>query len=283
MSRLASTLTWPLGLVALIVYLWVSAPPLLPEEGAGDSAALVPVEVVFRILAGENDTARGLYTRKIVGDGLKQGLAFDEDWREEDVVAGPLPALFLRATSERLVRVGSPIRLFLGSDQPIVASNLFEGEQARRFAAIRKTRQPELFFDASSGRHTAMFPDVAVAEACVTCHNEHPDSPKVDWAVGDVMGATTWTLPKAGYTREEVLGMVESFRGASAATYDEYLEEYATADADAIVPVVGQGWPEDGLAVPDTAEFMGTCAAKASAATLAHLMSPMASTRPSEN
>lgn len=282
MKKFLSASTWLLVLVVVIVYLWVSAPPLLPEEGAGGSAELVPVEMVFRILAGENDSARGVYTRQIVGHGLKQGLKFDEKWREEDVVAGPLPALFLRATSERLVREGSPIRLFLGSDQPIATSNLFEGEQAQRFATIRETREPELFLDASTGRHTAMFPDFAMAEACVTCHNEHPDSPKVDWVLGDVMGATTWSLPKPGYTRKEVLSMVQSFRGAAAGTYDEYLEEYATAGAEATVPEVGQRWPEDGFAVPDTPSFMAVCAANASAGTLAQLMSPMASTRPSE-
>ncbi|MCP3674091.1 MAG: methyl-accepting chemotaxis protein, partial [Gammaproteobacteria bacterium] len=30
--------------------------------------------------------------------------------------------------------------------------------------------------------------DLMVSEACVTCHNEHPDTPKTGWALGDVRG-----------------------------------------------------------------------------------------------
>ena len=35
---------------------------------------------------------------------------------------------------------------------------------------------------------TAVYADVAVAEACVNCHNAHTDSPREDFAVGDTMG-----------------------------------------------------------------------------------------------
>jgi len=35
---------------------------------------------------------------------------------------------------------------------------------------------------------TAIYPDVAVAQACIQCHNEHKDSPRSDFAMDDVMG-----------------------------------------------------------------------------------------------
>lgn len=63
----------------------------------GDIAgSTIPIEKMFRIIAAENDFARGLYTKDIVGAGKKVGLDFSEGWREADVAAGPLPALFLR-------------------------------------------------------------------------------------------------------------------------------------------------------------------------------------------
>ncbi|MDE0412760.1 MAG: DUF3365 domain-containing protein, partial [Gammaproteobacteria bacterium] len=34
----------------------------------------------------------------------------------------------------------------------------------------------------------AVYPDRAIAEACVNCHNGHRDSPRTDLKVGDVMG-----------------------------------------------------------------------------------------------
>jgi hypothetical protein len=33
---------------------------------------------------------------------------------------------------------------------------------------------------------TAVYPDVAVAPACVTCHNAHKDSPRTDFEMGGV-------------------------------------------------------------------------------------------------
>jgi hypothetical protein len=35
---------------------------------------------------------------------------------------------------------------------------------------------------------TAIYPDKAVANACVDCHNQHRDSPRRDFRLGDVMG-----------------------------------------------------------------------------------------------
>jgi cytochrome c553 len=42
---------------------------------------------------------------------------------------------------------------------------------------------------------TAVYPDVAVAPACVTCHNAHKDSPRNDFAIGDVMGGVVVRIP----------------------------------------------------------------------------------------
>ena len=56
-------------------------------------------------------------------------------WKDEDVQAGPLPALFLRETAARLEASPVPLGLFLGSDYPISPSNRFQGAQAEAFAA----------------------------------------------------------------------------------------------------------------------------------------------------
>ena len=42
---------------------------------------------------------------------------------------------------------------------------------------------------------TAVYPDKAVVEACVKCHNEHKDSPKKDFKVGDVLGGVVIRIP----------------------------------------------------------------------------------------
>ena len=44
--------------------------------------------------------------------------------------------------------------------------------------------------DDSAGQPStvAIYADVASVEACVTCHNNHPESPRRDFQLGDVMG-----------------------------------------------------------------------------------------------
>jgi adenylate cyclase len=80
------------------IYLFVNAPPALPETriAAGNKLS---TRDLLEICAAENAVVRELYTKSIVEPGLKAGLKFNEKWRDPDVDAGPLPALFLRETA----------------------------------------------------------------------------------------------------------------------------------------------------------------------------------------
>ena len=41
----------------------------------------------------------------------------------------------------------------------------------------------------------AVYADKAVSQACIGCHNAHPDSPKRDFKQNDVMGGMIVTIP----------------------------------------------------------------------------------------
>ncbi len=48
------------------------------------------------------------------------------------------------------------------------------------------------------GRKTyfqAIYPDFAVSESCVECHNAHPKSPKRDFQLDDMMGGMVVSFP----------------------------------------------------------------------------------------
>jgi hypothetical protein len=256
-------------LVALCIYLFATAPP--PLEQAGLAQGQMPVEDLFRLVARENDAVRTAYTRQIVGPGKKVGLVFSEAWRQADVTAGPLPALFLRASSERLARSAVPLGLFLGSDAPIAATNRFSGEQRTRFEVLRETGEPQFFLDPDTGLYTAMFADVASADACVTCHNEHPDSQKTDWKLGDVMGATTWTWPSATVDLFQATRAIHELRQSFSDTYAEYLDEYRHRTPDEHTPTIG-AWPGPARSLPDAATFMRVSTAQVSSQTLGELL-----------
>ncbi len=234
-------------------------------------AAIFPVDKVLAIVAKENDVARTLYTKGIVGPGKKQGIKFDEDWRKDDVEAGPLPALFLRGISSDIQKGTVPLGLFLGSDFPIGAANKFEGKQASLFAEIRTDSMPKFFYDEESSLHTAMFPDFASAMPCVTCHNEHAETTKTDWKLGDIMGATTWTYPKEMLTFTEVQEILTAYRTGIVNTLGQYVTEIE-GFKNSPKPEVGDKWPSEGLYIPSPEVFLDSVKVLASTETLEGLL-----------
>jgi adenylate cyclase len=260
---------WSAGLLGLAaIYLFVSAPPELPDGES--SAAAVPAEAALRILDTESAAIRALYTSRIVGPGQKQGLKFAEDWKKDGVEAGPLPALMLRETSNRLQMRVPELSLFLGSDYPIVKENLFTGEQARYYDTVKRTLAPQYFYDEAQGRSVAMFPDLASAQACVTCHNEHPTSPKTDWVLNEPMGATTWSFAGKAVTAATLLRMIEQLRTSALDSYSAYLEKTRSFPV-ARRPEIGVKWPTEGLYLPSRDAFRAEMELRNSARTLQSL------------
>lgn len=259
-----------LVLGVLGVYLFVTAPPPLPEESevVGGDELTVDVDLMLELVAMENATFRTLYTKDIVGPGLKQGLRYDENWLVEGAQTGPLPAVTLRAIAVRLDRSPVELGLFLGAEHAINRGNRFTGNQMEVFRGILADREPRFFYDDEQALHTAMFADIAVAEPCVTCHSEHPKTPKTDWELGDVMGATTWSYPRGRVTVEEVVQNLAELRKAFHDTYESYTDRSADFD---LRPEVGDRWPSEGLYLPTAEVFMAEHARRASPKTVALL------------
>lgn len=263
------------GFLLMAIYLFASAPAELPDGAAGGK--LIPAESALALLDAESAAIRAMYTREIVGPGSKLGLAFKEDWKKDGVAAGPLPALLLRETSNRLQMQVPELSLFLGSDYPLVKENLFKGQQAVHYQEVKQTLKPKFFFDAAQGRTTAMFPDRASAQACVTCHNEHPNSPKKDWVLNEPMGATTWSYAGKQVPSESMLRMVRQLRNSAVDAYGSYLQKVGKFDAGAR-PAIGAKWPRDGFFLPDLETFRKALEAQNSANTLNALFAAVDST-----
>jgi len=242
------------GLACLAVYLFISAPP--PLEAATGRAGMdraLDTRRMFDAVNAVNAATRDLYTRRIVGNGIKAGLKFGEDWAQPGVDKGPLPALFLRLVAARLEAKPPRLGLYLGSDEPINKSNLITGPQAESFARLRAGRAPQYTQVPGVGQ-VALYPDPASAPACVSCHNAHPDSPKTDWKLDDVMGATTWTYPDDRVGAADYLAATEALYQAVEESYQAYLTKAA---GFANPPLVGTVWPEAGLNVlPGADVFM---------------------------
>ncbi len=230
----------------------------VPEETSisTPSDKAFAVAEILTLIAEENDITRTLYTKGIVGAGKKQGLKFDEDWQDDDVEAGPLPALFLRGISSDIRKSDVPLGLYLGSDFPINASNKFQGKQAELFQKIKTTQKPQHFYEEDQKLYTSMFADLAVAAPCVNCHNDHKNTTKTDWKLGDVMGATTWQYPSDSLSVKEAIGVINAYRNGTKAIYNAYLEEIAAFKIDSTKPEIGNKWPSKGFYLPTAEVFI---------------------------
>jgi len=245
------------GVVGAFAFI-VSCGGGIPEESEKTAATdfnAFSVEEVLEMVAYENDVTRTLYTKGIVGAGKKQGLKFDEDWQDDEVEAGPLPALFLRGISSDIRKSPVPLGLYLGSDYPINASNKLVGKQAELFKKIKANQKPQFFYDESQKLHTAMFADMAMAAPCVNCHNDHKNTTKTDWKLGDVMGATTWQYPSDSLSYKQAVGVLNAYRNGTKAIYNAYLEEIA-AFKSSEKPTIGNTWPSKGFYLPTAEVFI---------------------------
>jgi len=252
------------------IYLFASAPPELAEQGSTTSDdRVLQTENMLNAVNNINNAARTIYTSRIVGGGKKAGLKFGEDWAEPGVEKGPLPALFLRLVSARMETKPAQLGLYLGSDEPINKSNLFTGTQALAYEAVKASQSSVFMKDADLGL-VAMYPDFASAGPCVSCHNEHADSPKKDWVLDDVMGATTWTYPTDIVGAGEYLDVTAAFYHAVEEAYGIYLEKVRGFNPD--LPIASD-WPdEDNLVLPDAATFMAEVRAQSASNVLADLV-----------
>jgi hypothetical protein len=110
-----------------------------------------------------------------------------------------------------------------------------------------------------------MFADIAVAEPCIKCHNNHKDSPKTDWKLNDVMGATTWTYPSEMVSFTELMTILHTLRAAFRDAYSVLLKKATNFKQP---PVIGDKWPREGFYLPSLEEFSRVVEQRASAITL---------------
>ncbi len=169
---------------------------------AGDSISpRLAADMVHAALAAD----REVYTKEIVqrltiqqkiqvvppGGGAAIPLEAREDWRSEHGKL-PLPAQMFRMGAEKVMSANTGFSYLLLSPWPVNQQNRARTDVERR-GLDKVATSGEVLYDSETldGKRyfVAIYPDKAVAEACVSCHNKHPDSPRRDFKVGDVMGA----------------------------------------------------------------------------------------------
>ena len=139
---------------------------------------------------------------------------------------------------------------------------------------MKKTREAQFFYTEDTGLYSASFPDIAVAYSCVKCHNEHEQSPKSDWKMHDVMGATTWSYPSETVAFDEAIGIIAALRKGFMDAYSGYLQKTSSFSHR---PEIGEKWPREGYYLPSLEVFMDKVVSLASRQTLNEILAVLPS------
>ncbi|AFU98506.1 Tll0287-like domain-containing protein [Simiduia agarivorans] len=165
---------------------------------AATQAEITPQRMADAIYAViESD--RAVYTRHVVNrlQNEEEVITADEHWKEEQAL--PLPAQMLRMGAEGVAKKNAGFTYALLSLWPINKQNAPKTPMEKEGLEFVNANKGKNFYGTEElgGKKyfTAVYADMAVSEACTKCHNDHIDSPKTDFKLGDIMGGVVMRIP----------------------------------------------------------------------------------------
>jgi len=182
-------------LAAFALGTWTACQP--PAQG-GEGGGIEP-QAMADALHAVMESDRTVYTRNVVNRLAKeqQVIKASEHWKEEPAL--PLPAQMFRMGAEMVAEKDVGFSYALLSKWPINKQNTPRTEvEIAGLEFVASNKGQNFYAEEMLGGQkcfTAVYADTAVAPACVSCHNEHKDTPKDDFALGDVMGGVVLRIP----------------------------------------------------------------------------------------
>lgn len=145
------------------------------------------------------ESDRTVYTKNVVNrlQNIENVIKASEHW--EDDKALPLPAQMFRMGAEMVQKKNAGFTYSLISLWPINKQNHPKTDVEKKGLQYIVDNPGKNYYEeeALGGMtyYTAIYPDIAVANACVKCHNNHKDTPRTDFELDDVMGGVVIRIP----------------------------------------------------------------------------------------
>ncbi len=173
---------------------------LLASCGEEKSAGIDPqvyTDSLFAVMKADRTNYTKLIIKRL-GPAGANTIKPAEHWKDLENGA-PLPAQMFRAGSEAVADLTDKFTYSLQSEWPINSQNAPKTPVEKEGLQYIGANPGENFYGKETlgdvTYFTAVYPDVAVSDACTTCHNEHKDSPKTDFQIGEVMGGVVIRVP----------------------------------------------------------------------------------------
>ena len=152
-----------------------------------------------KALADQVVTLREFYTQQVVSRAKASGMRIDYDWAVTPNTL-PLPATFTNELGTHIKKEnpGTAIRLY--SQYPFPhrkGTETYDQFERDALRVLKQTPKKPFFREEIINGRLSMRYAIAdvMTQACVSCHNNHPETPKADWKVGDVRGVIEVITP----------------------------------------------------------------------------------------
>lgn len=168
-------------------------------SGESEAPAGIAPQKFTDALFAVMEADRTVYTRKVVQRlaNEEKVIKASEHWSDDKAL--PLPAQMFRFGSEAVAEKTDAFSYTLQSIWPINDQNSPKTQMERDGLQYVVDNPGKNFYGEETlggvTYFTAVYPDVAVSPACVSCHNEHRDTPRTDFKIGDVMGGVVIRVP----------------------------------------------------------------------------------------
>lgn len=169
-------------------------------EAEGEAAAgAIDPQTFADSLHAVMSSDRAVYTQRVVNRLQNDEGVIKASEHFEDDKALPLPAQMFRFGAEAVAEKTDNFSYSLLSLWPINSQNAPSTPLEEVGLNYINDNPGENFYGEEElggvTYFTAVYADPAVAPACVTCHNDHPDTPRDDFELGDTMGGVVIRVP----------------------------------------------------------------------------------------
>jgi PAS domain S-box-containing protein len=182
-----------LALSVIGIIIIISVVPFIFNETTIKDATLVAQNT-----AQQYSSLRSYYTKNIVSK-LKASdqITISSDYKDKKHGI-PLPATMIHELSELSESSGLKIKLYSAFPFPERANRKLDTFQKQAWQKLSNNpNDPYVTIEKIDDKHIVRvaIADILTEQACVQCHNSHPETPKVGWELGDVRGVLEVIVP----------------------------------------------------------------------------------------
>jgi len=189
--RFRNSLLWKMAapIIGVFTLCLVALLYLIPGQmkNSANRGAIVSAEQTVN----QFKTLREYYVQNVIKPVLASKELRPAIDHQNDDKAVPLPATMIHDLGQLLEKEGTSIKLYSAYPFPNRQSRQLDSFEKRAWEFL--SNNPDGIFHEESTKNgkrslRVALADKMVSQACVDCHNSHPQTPKTGWKLGDVRG-----------------------------------------------------------------------------------------------